>query len=321
MKYFRTVALLLGITILFTNCTKDDDNSSVTGMTQFEITDGPVDDANVKGTFVTIAAVKVDGKEISGFTKQTIDLMAYQQGNTKILGTTELESGNYTDVTLVLDYQTDADGNSPGCYVLSTDNVKHNLQASSSASNEIRINTGDFEVQAEGQTNVVLDFDLRKSIRYEDAPQAGDQYDFVADTELNSAVRLVAKTKAGKVTGTCADNLGVGGEKIIVYAYTKGTFNKETELAGQGEGMLQFKNAVTSAVVNGQGEYTLAFLEEGDYELHFFGYEDKDNDGQMEVKGELKLELLTNLGLSLQNLSVDANATVSVAVLVLGLLP
>ncbi|MBK9013076.1 MAG: hypothetical protein IPM82_02755 [Saprospiraceae bacterium] len=46
--------------------------------------------------------------------------------------------------------------------MLSTDNVKHNLQAAASASNEIKINTGSFAVQEDGTTNVVLDFDLRK---------------------------------------------------------------------------------------------------------------------------------------------------------------
>ncbi|MBI5916765.1 MAG: DUF4382 domain-containing protein, partial [Bacteroidetes bacterium] len=182
-------------------------------------------------------------------------------------------------------------------------------------------NAGSFDVAENGTTNVVLDFDLRKAIRYEDAPQAGDQYDFVSDSELRSAVRFVAKVNTGKVNGTCADNLGFGGDKIIVYAYTKGTFNKQTEMQAQGESQLEFKNAVTSSTVNAQGEYTLAFLEEGDYEVHFFAYEDKDNDGKMEIKGELELDLLTNIGLDLNDLSVDANATLSISVLVLGLLP
>ncbi|MBK9013077.1 MAG: hypothetical protein IPM82_02760 [Saprospiraceae bacterium] len=143
----------------------------------------------------------------------------------------------------------------------------------------------------------------------------------MSEAELRSAVRFVAKANTGKVDGTCADNLDFGGEKIIVYAYEKGSFNKSTEMQAQGESQLQFKNAVTSATVNGQGEYTLAFLEEGDYELHFIGYEDTDNDGKLDVKGELQLELLTNLGLNLNNLNVDANASISISVQVIGILP
>lgn len=321
MKFLLGAALLLSTTLFFTNCTKDDDGSSATGTTQIEITDGPVDDTNVKGTFVTITAVKVDGKAISGFTKQTIDLMAYQQGNTKILGTTDLETGTYSDVSFVLDYQTDANGNAPGCYVLTTDNVKHNLQASSSASNEVPVNTGSFDVQENVTTHIVFDFDLRKSVRYEDSPQAGDQYDFVVDAELRNAVRLVTKEKTGKVDGDVTDDLGIAGDKIIVFAYKKGTYNKAAELEGEGEGNLQFNKAVTSAVVNSQGEYTLAFLEAGDYEVHFFGFEDGDSDGKLDVKGELQLNLLTNLGLDLNNINLEANTTISVSVEVLGLVP
>ena len=321
MNHFLTVALLLGASLFLTNCKKDDNSSNLTGTAQFEVTDGPVDDANVKGTFVTVTAIKVDGQAISGFSKQTIDLMAYQQGNTKLLGSAKLEAGSYNQVTLVLDYLADEDGNSPGCYVLGTDNVKHNLQASSSATNELTISNGNFEVTENGTTSVVLDFDLRKAVRYEDAPQAGDQYDFVSEAELRTAIRFVAKANTGKVTGTCADNLGFGGDKIVVYAYEKGSFDKETEMQAQGESQLLFKNAVTSSAVNGQGEYTLAFLEEGDYELHFIGYEDKDNDGQLEAKGELRVSLLTNLGLDLANLGLDANANVSIAVQVIGIIP
>ena len=82
-----------------------------------------------------------------------------------------------------------------------------------------------------------------------------------------------------------------------------------------------FKNAVSSSVADGNGNYTLAFLEEGEYELHFFGYEDEDNDGRMELQGELQLSLIGNLGLDLNSVSVDANAQVSIDVSIIGLIP
>ena len=320
MKYLSGISTILLLLVFFTQC-KEDDSAQPKGTAQIEITDGPVDDANVMGTFVTVTAVKVDGKEISGFSKQTIDLMAYQHGDTKLLGTTELEAGTYNDLTLVLDYSMDASGNSPGCYVLTTDNMKHSLQATSSTTGEVKANNGSFKVTEGNTTNVVLDFDLRKAIRYEGAPQDDDQYDFVTDGELRSSLRVVAKAESGKVAGNCEDNFGFAGDKIVVYAYKKGSFNKNTEISGQGESNVQFKGAVTSAVADNQGNYTLAFLEAGDYELHFFGYEDGDSDGKMEMKGELELSLLGNLGIDLNNVSVSANASVNVSVKVLGLLP
>lgn len=320
MKHLIGVSTLLLLLVFFTQCKKDD-SAQPMGSASIEITDGPIDDTNVKGTFVTVTAVKVDGKEISGFSKQTIDLMAYQHGNTKLLGTTELESGTYSEVTLVLDYEKDASGNSPGCYVLTDDNTKHSLQATSSTTSEVKASTGNFEVKEGSTTNIVLDFDLRKAIRHEDAPQATDQYDFVSEAELRSSVRFVTKSETGKVSGKCTDNLGLAGDKIVVYAYKKGSFEKQAEMQGQGASQITFSHAETSASVDAQGNYTLAFLEAGNYELHFFGYEDKDNDGQMEIKGELELSLLGNLGLNLNNLSVAANANVSLTVSVLGLLP
>ena len=320
MKHLIGASSLLLLLVFFTQC-KEDDSTSPKGTARIEITDGPIDDTSVKGAFVTVAAVKVDGKEISGFSKQTIDLMAYQNGNTKLLGTTELEADTYSEITLVLDHDSDASGNSPGCYVLTDDNMKHSLQATSSTTSEVTANTGSFDVQEGSATDVVLDFDLRKAIRHEDAPQASDQYDFVSETELKSSVRLLTKAETGMVSGKCNDNLGMAGDKIIVYAYTKGSFNKQTEMQGQGTSLVQFSHAETSATVDAQGNYTLAFLEAGDYELHFFGYEDTDSDGQMEIKGELELSLIGNLGLDLTDVSVGAGANVSLSVNVIGLLP
>lgn len=321
MKHLFGAVSLLFLLVFFTQCKDDDTSSSANGSARFEITDGPIDDTEVKGAFVTVSAVKVDGEEISGFSKQTIDLMAYQNGNTKLLGTADLEADTYSEITLVIDYATDANGNSPGTYVLTNDNTKHNLQATSSTTGEITVNNGDFTVEEGSATNVVIDFDLRKAIRHEDSPQATDEYDFVTEAELENSVRLINKSETGKVSGQVTDNLNVAGDKIVVYAYEKGSFNKSTELEGQGSSDVEFSKAVASATADAQGNYTLAFLEDGDYELHFFGYEDTNNDGQLELKGELAFNLLGNLGLDLNDLNVDAGANVTVSLNIIGLLP
>src|SRR5258708_29601433 len=78
------------------------------GEAEFQITDAPSDDASIQGVFVTVADVKVDGQSLSGFTKQTIDLKAYQQGSTKLLGTAQFNAKAYSNVTLVLDTDLDA---------------------------------------------------------------------------------------------------------------------------------------------------------------------------------------------------------------------
>lgn len=315
--------MLLSFALLMTNCTKDENDGTtptIKGTAQFEITDAPIDDANVKSCFVTVTAVKVDGEVISDFEgKQTIDLLAYQNGSVKSLGLAELEAGTYSNVSLVLDYETDANGNTPGCYIQTTDNAKHSLQATSSSSSELALNTGEFTVEENSTTKLVMDFDVRKAVKRQEN-SAEDKYDFVTESEMRASVRMVAKAKTGKVKGKCKDDLNMT-NRIVVYAYKRGAYSKNTETKGQGSSQIMFKNAVSSAVADGNGNYTLAFLEEGDYELHFFGYEDSDNDGKMEIQGELQLSLLGNLGLDLNNVSVGANAELSIDVSITGILP
>lgn len=320
----RFMSMFYGVVffaLLFTLSSCEDDNNSagLDGELRMEITDAPIDDANVKGTFVTISSIEVDGQKVEGFSKQTIDLMAYQNGATKVLATADLEAGTYNDIRLILDYETDAAGNAPGCYVLTTDNVKHELKASQSTTSAIQLMTPSFTIEDEVEETAVIDFDLRKAIQYEGSSSSSDQFTFVTDSELQSSIRVVAKEETGMVMGNVSDNLNLA-ETIVVYAYEKGTFNKQTEVSGQGASQIQFKNAVSSGVADANGDFTLAFLEEGDYELHFFTYDDEDGDGRSELQGELELELLGSLGLDLNSISLDANANLSLNISIIGLI-
>lgn len=297
--------------LLFTQCDKDDNDND--DNVRLEITDAPIDDANVQGVFVTVASVKIDGEPMTGFSgRQTIDLLAYQQGDVKSLGTGKLAAGAHSNVTLVLDYDADANGNSPGSYVLTTDGVKHALKTSANTTSEVTT-AANFTTTDNDRTDLVLDFDLRKAISYSNGSGASD-YEFNSTSELNAAIRVVEKEETGTVSGTVTDGLNTS-KKFVVYAYTKGTFNAATEK----QGPVQFKNAVTSAEVDAQGNYKLAFLEEGTYELHFIGYEDANEDGKYELEGSLLLDLLGSL--DLKNISVAAKATVDIDVDVTGILP
>jgi hypothetical protein len=113
----------------------------------------------------------------------------------------------------------------------------------------------------------------------------------------------------------------VAGDRIVVFAYEKGAFDKTEEIKGQGASEIQFKNAVASTSADAQGDFTLAFLEEGDYEIHAFAYEDSNSDGEMELLGELSLDLVGSTGLDLNDINIGGNGTVTVTLLVTGLLP
>ena len=303
------LATFVGATLLLTACKEDENPGTTTGQLNVEITDGPIDDASVKGAFVTVAEVKVDGETFYGFSgKKTINLLNYQQGNVAALGLGDLETGNYHNISLVLDHQTDESGNSPGCYILTDDNVKHSLAASAK---QTLILGKNFVVDAGQKTDLVVDFDLRKAIQYQNG--SSDKYDFVAAADLQSAVRLVVKSNAGDIQGSC-QNTVVNTDKIIVYAYKKGEFNREVEI--QTANGIAFKNAVSSAVVGNDGNFKLAFLEAGEYELHLAAYNDDNSDGQLDLQGTLLLNSLTNL----ENIRLDAGAELQLDILVTGIL-
>lgn len=293
------------------SCSSDDDgpvNDGAKYNTEVHITDAPIDNAEVKGVFVTIADVKVDGESLSGFSKTTVNLMALQNGNTQLLGNIDLSAATYNQLSLVLDTETDVNGNAPANYVLTVTDEKIALTAENNT-----ITTNDnFEISATGTNKVVVDFDLRKSIVAQ-----GDSYAFAAQGQLQNSLRVVNELNTGTIVGTATDNTGNNENKTVAYAYAKGTFNaSETEENAAG---VRFANAVTSSVATGSDHaFGLYFLEEGEYEVHFASYEDADSDGEFEFAGMIETE--GQLSIDLMDITVMANTQVSLEVLLLSLL-
>lgn len=310
-KFQWFLLLPVMFTLGFISCSKDQETDQNKARLQMEITDGPCDDPNVKAVYVTIAEVKVDGQTFDGFTsKKTINLLAYQKGEVAALGLGELEAGSYQSITLVLDAQTDAQGNAPGCYVETYDNVKHALSGNAS----IAVTTlKDFTLSTGATTQLVLDFDLRKAVQYSGGGSA-DKFDFVASADLQAALRTVVKTQSGHVQGTC-QNAIVNTDKIVAYVYKKGTFNRNVELSS--ENGIAFKNAVASASVESNGSFKIAYLESGNYEVHLAAYKDLNSDGKLDFQGTLILNSLVDL----EDLQVGANAEVQLNLSVIGILP
>lgn len=316
LKKFQFPLIILPIILLlFVVGCKEGDNPGTQGSLALEITDAPVDDAEIQAVFVTVVGVEIDGEEIADFEgKQTINLLAYQNGDVKALGLTDLEAKSYSEISLILDYESDVNGDTPGCYVQTTDGTRHDLATSGESTGKIVVN-GVFEVEEEAQSSVVLDVDLRKAITYQSS--GSSKYTFVTQGELNSAVRLEDKALTGTIEGSYSGSTG-STEKVVVYAYEKGTFNKSTETQGQGSSNIMFKNAVTSSVVV-NNNFTLAFLEEGDYEVCFVAYEDANNDGKLSFQGFLQGSLMIG-GSVTSDISVDIGASASLSLQILGII-
>ena len=308
------LATLLAVPFLFGACNDDDTaNPNARATARFELTDAPSDDADVEAVFVTVVGVRVDG-ELTTTTKTTVDLLSLQNGTTRAIGEVELDARTYSSLELVLDYETDASSNAPGCYVETTDGTRHQLEASSET---LLTSTGEFDLEADATKTIVLDFDVRRAI-VRDEQTADDRYDFVTTAELGNALRFVVKDESGRVEGELTGN-GFEGDKTLVFAYRRGSFDQSTEVSGQGSSEVQFANATTSAEVQVNGNYELNFLETGEYELHFFTYSDDDNDGRFELEGKLEVNAL--LGLNLLGFDLTAGADVTANVVATGVTP
>lgn len=286
----------------------DGTNDGEKGTLKLEITDAPIDKVSVEGVFVTIASIALDGIEVNNFTKTTMDLNALQKGKTEQIFNQRINAQNYSSIDLVLDYETDENGNSPGCYVLKMDGTKDQI---SNEENTLTLGK-DFLITENENTNLVVDFDLRKTIK-----EDNEDFELVSEANLEGGIRVVNRDESGVIQGNCNDLLA-GADAVIVYAYKKGEFNRSLEIQGNQNTNLQFTNAVSSTMVDTNGNYELHFLEAGDYEIHFAAYE-RNSDGSLKLEGTLILELLE--GLDLTTISVGASATVNVDVVATGILP
>ncbi len=311
--YVKTAGIVLTSMLMTVSCSKDNKSPDAeTYATTFKMTDAPIDNANVEAVFVTVSAVKVDGRSLEGFNKTTFDLSALVNGKTETLGNLQLEAGSYSNIELELDYATDAAGNAPGCYVETADGGKDKLEASAS---KIDI-TDTFEIFATGANEIVIDFDLRKTVK-EEQGTVSNNFEFVSMTELSAGIRTVNGETTGTVSGT-ANDAGDTSDKIVVYAYEKGTFDAEAETKGQGESNVTFAKAVTSSEVSGAGSsYSLDFLAEGDHELVFVSYT-RDGDGFFFSS---VLEVESASGLDLGAISVTSAIQISANVTVTGTKP
>ncbi len=293
------------------SCSKNDD-AAIEGEsynTSFEVTDAPIDNAEVEAVFVTIANVSVDGKSLEGFTATTINLAALVNGKTEALGNLDLQAKSYSSIVFELDFDKDVNGDAPGCYVEKANGEKDALMASS---NKITI-TDKFEVLANATNVIVIDFDLRKTIKEEKDGLSSD-FNFVTMAELTAGIRTVNAELTGKISGSVNDANNTS-DKIIVYAYEKGTFNADVETQGKGESEVTFANAVTSTEVkNLSGSYSLDFLEEGEYELIFASYKEDDN-SEFYFNALLNVESTTGLNLGAIEINsaiqISANVTVT----------
>lgn len=314
-KKCLTLFMLPVLMVVAPACNQNDGGVPAQSNVNFAVTDAPIDDASVSGVFVTVADVQVGGKSIANFSgKQTINLEDYTDGSSKLLGSGEISEGDHSDITLVLDMDTDANGDAPGCYVLTNDQTKYSL-ASTTGLMKIALNHL-VTIGASANNTVVFDFDLRKCVERNN--DATVRYQFVDNTNLRDDIRLVVQNNTGTIQGSYKEDVNTNANKVIVYVYEAGKFNEETETQASNGQM--FTHAVASAEVEPQlsgNEFTVAFLNDGQYELHFAGYTEQN--GQAVFSGMLNSHTMVD-GAEVSSLNVSAGMKLSVAATINGIL-
>jgi hypothetical protein len=305
--------LVLLFVAFCTGCTEDEAVDLKAGTLVLKITDAASDDANIKSIYLTVSKIFINGKPARNFAPQTIEISALRNGITKILLSKELPAKEYGQISLVLSSNSSNVASMPGCYVLTKDNKKHNLFTGTATELEIPVSKS-FELLPGNETKLVVDFDLRKAVIRKTTGISG--YSFVSISELEKAVRIVHEENTGKITGEVKANLKEETE-IYVLVYRKGEFKASTEGTGTGKSNILFANAVSSTKVESDGSYHLAFLEEGEYEIHLASFT-KNNDDIFTFHGFLQ-STRKRTGTVLSSISVSAGSALELNIEVFNL--
>ncbi len=245
---------------LFTSCEKDENGN--TGELKLHITDAPVDSDGITGVHITISEVHYhtteNGWEVFNDFEgpQTHNLLDLQRGESELLGSFEMEAGTYTQLRFVLDAPERGQGppSTPGSYLEFEDGSTTALFVPSGAETGYKA-VGSFTVPINGTVEVTADWDVRRSV-----VKAGVSGIYI----LKPTIRLVVNNQAGEIAGEVS-NIPADTD-IVVYAYEANTY-EETEADDPAEEESRFPNAVSSDIVDEYGEYKLAYLAAGTYDL------------------------------------------------------
>jgi len=192
------------------------------------------------------------------FVPQTFNLLDLQNGKSLHLGDMILPAGHYSEIRFILaapTKQSEVKSN-PDCNITFANGTSVPLFVPSGAQSGYK-GKGEFDITANAKIAVTADFDVHKSI----VVKGNGSY------SLKPVIRLVVTELSGMINGTVVDVADYNAtESLVVYSYENGAYS-EDELVPNGDGII-FGNSVSSGdVAMSDGNFTLAFLEEGSYSL------------------------------------------------------
>lgn len=249
------------------------DSASSTGSLNLNITDAPVDMAEkVVVEFSGVEIKPAEGKSITfDFTEQCeadpascqIDLLALNGGSSaQILADETVPAGKYNWVRLMVK----AEETVKDSYIV-VDGQEYELRIPSGDKTGLKLNRG-FVIPAGGEGSFTIDFDLRKSVHM----TGKDEY------ILRPTLRLVDHAEMGSLSGSIDSSFFGGADctnGAAVYVFPAGTAGAPDDEDGVDGG----PDPITSALVDADGEYNykVSFLSEGDYLIAFTCDADADD--------------------------------------------
>lgn len=274
MKRFHKligIALSLTMVALISGCGGGGDTvaTNPTGKLSLSITDAPPK----LGSDVTEVNIAVIGIEYNhngswtaadDFVPQTFNLLDLQNGKSLHLGDMVLPVGHYNDgIRFILAAPKEDGGeksikSNPDCNIVFADGTSVPLFVPSGAQSGYK-GKGAFDITVDAEIKVTADFDVHKSIVV-----AGKLEKYI----LKPVIRLVVTELSGDINGTVVNvaDYNSTSDSLVVYMYEQDTY-ADTEVNVK-EGEIIFANSISSGDVNmTDGNFTLAFLEEGSYSL------------------------------------------------------
>lgn len=228
------------------------------GTLDLQLTDAPYTDA--LHVYVTVERVRLeahdgDHESFDLDPAPQIDLLALSNGATAtLLDGEHLKSGDYESIRLEL---------GDDASVVRKDGGEFPLEI---GDDRLELDT-DFTIDDHGTTRLVLDVDLRRSLR-----EDGDEY------RLQPQLRLVDEDDSGAVAGSVRGSLIDSGCVPAVYVYAGET--TPDDIGGNGAQPLTSSNVVADG--SGDFRYTAAFLPEGRYTLALTCEADEDDPDESE---------------------------------------
>jgi hypothetical protein len=239
-----------------------------TGTVSLYLCDAPIDADIVEGVYITINEIQYNLQgEWTTFEDfegpQEYDLLELSGGNSALLGNLTLPAGQYNQIRFMLDIpEQGPKPTNPGCYLLLTNSTEEPLFVPSGGTSGYKA-TGAFQVPVNGTVEITADFDVRKAVTV----TGSGRY------VLRPTVRLIVNDEAGRIGGSITNLSSY--TNIAVYAYEDGTWDdsEADEPTGQDA---RFPASVTSAVADAEGEYMLAVLAVGTYDLVVAGVDGEE---------------------------------------------